>query len=110
MSEYREFRYLGKSVVGEKTDEHGNVMPDIRESVTAYGFEFHARKYTKVPVDAKCSGTWHFNKRTRKHEYIEPLVVDKLANNREFQEREDTGAGSGADAGEERHQATGTTG
>ena len=104
------FRYLGKSVDGEVQDEHGNVIPDIKTSIEAYGLTFHNKSYTEVPLDlishwSQVPYSLYRKNFSRANPGQKPpvdpphdgpgglvdlpvYVVDKLRGNKEFQERE----------------------
>ena len=53
------FRYKGVSVGGEIRDDDGNVYPDIRRSIDAFGHSFSDKKYTEGKIyDPKSGKTY----------------------------------------------------
>lgn len=80
------FRYKGVVVDGEVEEENGMMVPNIKRSIEAYGYKFNSKTYTEVPDDAS------FNARIldRIQEKLVPAkvsIVEKLRNNREFEEQ-----------------------
>lgn len=82
-----DFRYTGVTVMGEKEDERGNVIPNIVKSTELWGFTFGEKNYTSVPGDAIAYHSDVLNKVTRKREPTPVYVVDKLRGNSHFEER-----------------------
>lgn len=80
------FRYKGVVVSGEVTDADGAVMPNIIESTDVYGYTFNKRTYTEVPDDAMVKG---YGRRLDRDEAklvaTKVRIIDKLAENREFE-------------------------
>lgn len=81
------FRYLGKVVRGEISDEHGNVIPDISDSIDAYGHTFHSRTYTEVEEDSIAVKGRRLDRDLGKLVAYEVTVVEKLRNNSHFEEQ-----------------------
>ena len=79
------FRYKGASVVGETMDADGVVLPNIKESVDAFGFTFHKRKFTEVPLEAVAYRGRTLDREAGKLVPCAPTVVEKLLGNREFE-------------------------
>lgn len=85
--EQREFRYKGAVINGEIEDSDGMVVPNILTSVDAFGLTFSKKAYTKVDPNLVAYSGRRLNRETGKLESFKVTVAEKLAGNREFEER-----------------------